>query len=125
MIWALFLLLQIKHFIVDFLLQRPYQYKNKGTYGHPGGILHAMLHAMTTWVIFINLGFIALGVVISLAEAVVHYHIDWLKVKTTKQTWAERREDCLAVKSDMYFHALGFDQLLHQLTYIGMVWLVV
>lgn len=31
-----------KHFIVDFPLQAfPYQYQNKGTYGHPGGLLHS------------------------------------------------------------------------------------
>ncbi len=26
----------IKHFVADFLLQRPYQLFNKGIYGHPG-----------------------------------------------------------------------------------------
>ena len=35
------LLLALKHFIADALLQRPYQYLNKGIYGHPGGIVHA------------------------------------------------------------------------------------
>ena len=38
-------LLQAKHFLFDFVFQTPYQLKNKGTYGHPGGLLHAGLHA--------------------------------------------------------------------------------
>ncbi len=29
------------HFLVDFVLQTPFQYRNKGTYGHAGGLLHA------------------------------------------------------------------------------------
>ena len=33
--------LMVKHALADFYLQTPYQYLNKGTYGHPGGLLHA------------------------------------------------------------------------------------
>jgi len=45
----LLLALTVKHFIVDFPLQaHPYQYKNKGTYGHPGGLLHSGLHLVGT-----------------------------------------------------------------------------
>lgn len=40
----LILFLFTKHFIIDFLLQGQYQWKNKGTYGHPGGLLHSALH---------------------------------------------------------------------------------
>ena len=41
-------LLQMKHFAVDFLLQTRYQWENKGTYLHPGGLLHAGLHGLGT-----------------------------------------------------------------------------
>ena len=33
--------LMAKHMVADFYLQTPYQYLNKGTYGHPGGFLHS------------------------------------------------------------------------------------
>ena len=41
-----FVLFEAKHFLCDFVLQSAYQYRNKGIYGHPGGILHAGLHGL-------------------------------------------------------------------------------
>lgn len=35
--------LTVKHFIVDVILQNPYQYLNKGKFLHPGGLLHVFL----------------------------------------------------------------------------------
>lgn len=49
----LLLLLQIKHLVIDFLLQGPYQYLNKGTYGHWGGIQHAINHMVGTYICMI------------------------------------------------------------------------
>jgi hypothetical protein len=37
-----------KHAVADFYLQTAYQYSNKGKYGHPGGIIHAGIHAALT-----------------------------------------------------------------------------
>lgn len=107
----------LKHFIVDFPLQKPYQWMNKGTYGHPGGLLHAALHGLFTMLCFwwyapmacIYLGFI---------DAFIHYHIDWAKMNINKQCgWkADTHEE--------FWWLLGVDQLLHALTYIGLVALV-
>ena len=41
-------LLLVKHFVCDFVVQTPYQIMNKGRYGHPGGLLHAGIHAAAT-----------------------------------------------------------------------------
>ncbi len=41
-------ILMVKHAVADFFLQTPYQYCNKGTYGHPGGFLHAGIHVALT-----------------------------------------------------------------------------
>ena len=41
-------ILMVKHTVADFFLQTPYQYCNKGTYGHPGGFLHAGIHVELT-----------------------------------------------------------------------------
>ena len=52
--FLLLIALLTKHLIVDFPLQAfPYQYKNKGTYGHPGGLLHAGLHLLGTFLVLV------------------------------------------------------------------------
>jgi len=52
LILTVLLILQIKHFFCDFVLQTPYQFLNKGIYGHPGGFIHAGLHASTSMIAF-------------------------------------------------------------------------
>ena len=129
---TLLILLQLKHFICDFPLQKPYQYLNKGIYGHGGGILHASIHGVGT-LIALLLAFailkigtevtwhpqvIGLALKVAILDALIHYHIDWAKVKINK------RYGWKCDNSEKFWYLLGFDQLLHQLTYIGIVaWL--
>ncbi|MEP7292538.1 MAG: hypothetical protein ABI835_12190, partial [Chloroflexota bacterium] len=47
-------ILELKHFVFDYPLQRPYQFLNKGTYGHPGGILSSMRRYIRTRRTFIT-----------------------------------------------------------------------
>jgi hypothetical protein len=47
-------------------------------------------------------------------EFLIHYHIDWTKEQI------ERRFNLSTERSGHYF-LLGTDQLLHQLTYVGIV----
>lgn len=105
----------IKHFVVDFLLQRAYQYKNKGTYGHPGGLLHAALHGLGTvlvlW-IFADLPWI---VMMAVFDMVVHYHVDWAK------TNINARFGWTPTTHDEFWWLLGLDQLLHFLTYVAII----
>jgi len=107
--------LQIKHFVCDFVLQLPYQYQNKGIYGHPGGLIHAGVHAIGTLPVFaIMTPSFVLGAAIIVGEFIVHYHIDWGKEQLMKRTgWQTMNAG--------FWSALGMDQLLHQLTYIVMV----
>jgi len=107
--------LQIKHFVCDFVLQRPYQYLNKGTYGHPGGMLHSGMHALATIPVFaIMTPSWRTAIAIMVAEFIVHYHIDWAKEQVMKHTkWQTENAG--------YWTALGMDQLLHQLTYLVIV----
>ncbi|MDJ0512831.1 MAG: DUF3307 domain-containing protein, partial [Methyloceanibacter sp.] len=48
-------ILMVKHTAADFFLQTPYQYCNKGTYGHPGGFLHAGIHVALTPLVYLVL----------------------------------------------------------------------
>lgn len=118
--------LTIKHFFVDFPMQKPYQWKNKGTYGHPGGLLHSGLHAIGTLIVlFVVLKLYTTAAVVydvlivasylAVADGVIHYHVDWAKMNiNAKFGWGPNTHE-------QFWTLLGVDQLLHMLTYIGIV----
>ena len=105
----------VKHFVCDFPLQAfSWMYRNKGDYGHIGGVAHSVLHGVGT---FIVLAF-WLGIdawMFALADAVIHYHIDWAKMN------ANNKLNLKADNSEWFWILLGFDQLLHHLTYFAIV----
>lgn len=114
----LLLLFTTKHFIVDFPLQGEFQWKNKGTYGHLGGILHASLHTVATFIILIFFVNIWWSFLFSILDGLIHYHIDFLKMKINQITgWK-------ADKDPEFWWLLGLDQFLHYLTYILIIFLV-
>ena len=101
-----------KHLIVDFFWQPEYEWKNKGTLGHWGGIRHSLKHGIITGLIFLPLTIYA--PLLGLIDAMIHYAIDWGKVN-----YAKYRN--LTPNNPEYWYALGFDQYLHYLTYVGLV----
>jgi hypothetical protein len=106
-------LLMVKHFVCDFPLQSfPYMFLNKGKYGHPGGILHALVHGGGTYAVLWwhpgALFFVAFDVAI-------HYHIDWAKM------WTNNFFELQPATSHWFWILLGLDQLLHYLTYYMIV----
>ena len=113
MLIAIFVILQIKHFICDYPLQTLYQLRNKGTYLHPGGILHSGLHVLFTTTVFLVAppgALLAVGIVVG--EFLLHYHIDWSKEQLI------RRRGWQATQREFWW-AIGADQLLHHLTYVA------
>ncbi|SHE65408.1 Protein of unknown function [Kaistia soli DSM 19436] len=108
-------LLQVKHLLCDFFIQTPRQIAMKGHYGHLAGIGHAVLHAVATLPIFLVLPTslpVALAVIVG--ECVLHYHIDWAKaVIGDRHGWT--------VRDSAYWRGLGLDQFAHQITYLGIV----
>ena len=112
---ALFLLF-IKHFICDFPLQaNPWMYRNKGTYLHLGGIAHAGIHGLGTLLVlapFIG----SLSVLYAAIDMLVHYHIDWAKMNVSK------RYDLQPHNGERFWILLGFDQLLHHITYFVIIY---
>ena len=108
--------LMFKHAVADFYLQNAYQYSNKGTYGHPGGVIHAGIHVALTPLVYLVLlpGSLLMAGAIALGEFVLHYHIDWTKEQITRRnSWTPQNSG--------FWHALGTDQLLHGLTYLAIV----
>ena len=101
-------LMIVKHFICDFVLQYPRHYLNKGTYGKWGGIEHALIHGVATAII--------LNPLLGLIDALIHYHIDWAKMSINKKMgWKPDN-------SEHFWTFLGLDQLLHYLTYVGLIY---
>ncbi len=116
---VVFTILQVKHFVCDYPLQTHYQLKNKGRYGHPGGIIHSSIQALGTMVAFIAVTpTLALGAAIVVGEFLVHYHIDWAKANFI------RRAGYTADESPFWW-AIGADQLAHHLTYVAIAGILV
>ncbi|MEC9369352.1 MAG: DUF3307 domain-containing protein [Pseudomonadota bacterium] len=107
--------LVLKHTVADFFLQTPYQYLNKGIYGHPGGILHSGIHMALTIPVFLILPTAMLkGVLILIGEFVVHYHVDWLKERGV-------RLNGYTPQTAGFWMLMGVDQMAHYLTYLAIV----
>lgn len=101
-----------KHLFLDFVYQPLYQFQNKGTYGHLGGILHAGQHILGTSIIlvfFVKSWFVILALL--LGEFIIHYHMDWFKM------WYNKLKG-YTPNTYRFWLWLGIDQYIHSLTYI-------
>ena len=107
------LLLQVKHAVFDGPLQRQWMLREKGFYGKRGGLAHAGLHGLGT---FMALAILAQGLGLSLLlaafDAAIHYHVDFIKETIVRRyRWTS---------VDNYFWwALSADQMFHQFTYLA------
>lgn len=112
-VMILMALLFTKHFVADFLYQPPYQWQNKGTYGHWGGIVHSGQHVILTFFILLIFTNPLVALLLAAAEFVIHYHMDWFKMNYNK------RKGWGATTHNQFWILLGVDQLVHSLTYVG------
>jgi hypothetical protein len=113
-ILLLLLLFQIKHWYADFKIQTYNQVLRKGIYKDPVGISHSLDHVWTTLIVLLIFSLfytISPIVILSIAliEGLVHYHIDWIKV----------RYGCNDNTRPLYWTQFGLDQLAHQVTYLS------
>ena len=108
-------LLTLKHFIVDFWIQTPFMYLNKGNIRHVGGYVHAGLHAVATFGIIYRFPY---AIEICLLEMLIHYTMDWSKVNINlKMKWGPTTHE-------QYWVLLGFDQFVHSMTYVLILFLI-
>jgi hypothetical protein len=113
----------LKHLVCDFFLQRnPYQFLNKGTFGHPGGLLHAGINGIGTMItlalILPVLPFTAL-LAFGAVEFTTHYFIDFAKVNiNNKMGWKPE-------SSGEYWISLGIDQALHWMIYLLIIFVAI
>lgn len=116
---TMLVLLLVKHFVWDFLYQPPYMWQNKGTFLHPGGILHSGLHAVTTYIILTFYLQYALGaLILSCFEFVLHYLTDFAKMNINQRFgWKSNTHN-------EFWILTGLDQLIHSLTYVAILALI-
>lgn len=107
--------LQAKHFLADGPLQTKTMVADKGIYGARLGIVHSSLHAIGTGLVFAFFKFnVVLVVSLLILDGVIHYHVDYSKENVVKRAgWG--------TGDAPFWWALSADQMLHQLTYLGLV----
>ncbi len=115
----LLLLLQIKHWYADFKIQTYMQTVKKGIWLNPVGVSHSLDHtAASLTALLIGGLFLSLNpwtiVWVCLVEGILHYIIDFIKVKY----------GCKDNTKPLFWNQFGLDQLAHQLTYLGMVYIL-
>ncbi|OAN74085.1 hypothetical protein A8B82_18880 [Sulfitobacter sp. EhC04] len=119
MVLLLLTLLQVKHLFADYFLQTPRMLSDRARYLHLGRVQHAGVHTGLSLVALLLVGVgPMLALVIFLAEGVAHFHIDWIKGRHAESSGK-------GPDQAGYWHAFGVDQMMHQLTYVAMLWAVV
>lgn len=109
MMLAYLSILFFKHYLADFVFQTDEMVKGKAIYGEQNGINHSMLHAiLTLWITYLFTGNAWLSIGIALADGIIHYHIDWIKMNFGNRD----------ITNKLFWNHLGLDQLAHQITYI-------
>jgi hypothetical protein len=116
-LFLILILLQIKHWYIDFVNQSNEEVEFKGTYLDWRGIKHSLKQGLGTAVcLWIFVG-IPLAVVLGFIDFLIHYHIDWAKMNINKKYG-------YTVQDPKFWAWLGADQLAHQVTYIFLVWVL-
>ena len=112
-------LLQIKHLLIDWCWQPEYEWKNKGTYGHFGGVSHALKNAIGTAACFVPFSSMAIVIAVLVADFMAHYHIDFFKMNINRiKSWGP-------LTHNEFWMLTGLDQFCHQLTYLILVLLAI
>jgi hypothetical protein len=116
-IFTLLLLLQLKHWLVDFVLQTNDEVIDKGIYGSPIGIGHSIKQGLGTLLCIVavtGVDYLFYAVVLATTDFILHYHIDW-----TKSNYGNND-----ITSKAFWVDLGLDQMAHQMTYLFIAWMV-
>jgi hypothetical protein len=107
-------LLQVKHWYIDFVIQTDKEVANKGIYLNWFGIQHSLKHGIATLAITLIFLPIFEALILGAIDFFLHYHIDYCKMRFGTRN----------IKTKAFWLQLGLDQMLHQLTYLGIIWLV-
>ena len=113
----LLLLLQVKHWYADFVIQTYMQTVKKGVWLHPVGISHSCEHMAATYVVLLAFSLFVTPLdglamlLVVLAEGLIHYLVDFVKVKYGIKDMTK----------PLFWNQFGQDQMAHQVCYLIMV----
>ncbi len=113
----LLIMLQVKHWYIDFVDQSMDEVNNKGHYGEWLGIRHSLKHGFGTYIcvaLLVGAQYFVFALIIALIDTVIHYHTDWAKMN-----WGNRD-----IQTPAFWNHLGLDQMVHQITYILLTYMV-
>ena len=116
-IFYLLILLQIKHWYIDFVNQSDEEVKYKAVYGNFIGMGHSFKHGLGTMLCLLIIAgypYIIYAAILGLIDFAIHYHVDWAKMN-----WGSRD-----IQNKKFWAHLGLDQMMHQFTYILMAFLM-
>jgi hypothetical protein len=114
---VLLFLFQVKHWYADFKIQTYMQTVKKGIWLNPVGISHSVDHMWGSMLALLIFSIIMtpiiwwLIILVAMAEAIVHYIIDFTKVKY----------GCKDNTKPQFWNQFGLDQLAHQTCYLLIV----
>ncbi|WP_087000606.1 DUF3307 domain-containing protein [Rhizobium sullae] len=111
---GLLIWLQVKHFVADYLLQPRWMLEGKGHVRNPGGYAHAAIHAVGSLPALVFFGLDTSAILgLAASEFAIHYTIDHVKAILSRQHSGGMTR--------AFWAAHGADQLLHHLTYAGIL----
>ena len=116
-IFIILALLFIKHWYIDFVDQTNEEVAQKGNYLAWQGLKHSIKHGLATFLILFlatdvtHVDAMALGLV----DFLIHYHVDWFKMRFGEKDSTK----------NAYWIWFGADQLMHQLTYITVIYFMI
>lgn len=114
---TLYILLQIKHWYIDFAAQTNTEIKNKGIYGNLKGMTHSIKHGIATLFCILAItgqGYFVYALILAIIDSIAHYHIDWAKMNYGEKDMSKVQ----------FWNHLGLDQMCHQLTYLFILTMV-
>lgn len=110
------IVLQLKHFYLDFIDQTEKELKYKGVYFDIRGMTHSIKHGVCSFfcaliVLDLEMYYFMLSVLVGMLDFILHYHIDYIKSSRGPKD----------MNSKEFWIWFGGDQFAHQLTYILLV----
>lgn len=111
------LLIQIKHWYIDFVNQTDEEVRSKGKYGDGPGLKHSAKHGIATSacvLVVAGHSYIIYALILGVLDFIAHYHIDWAKMNYGNRD----------IRTKEFWNHLGMDQMAHQIVYLLLAYLM-
>lgn len=117
-IFLLLIAFQLKHFICDYPLQGTYMLGKLNKQGWFLPLLaHSLVHSVGTFIVaFIFTKAIIISLLLALADLVLHFIVDRLKVISSYK---------YTIQTTQFWWALGLDQMAHHLINYGFIFIII